>query len=158
MTPDPVLFRRFIQFLSLFIICACNENRATVELQFCNPNGSTSPEITAEVVATPAQQQLGLMYRKDLAPNAGMLFVFPDETPRTFWMKNTLLELDMVFVDRAFRVVSIVKRAVPLTESPRMSEQPAKYVLEVRGGSAEAWEIVPGSLAVLRGEIPKGNE
>jgi uncharacterized membrane protein (UPF0127 family) len=137
----------------LFLVAGCNESRASVGMQFTNADGSTSPNIQAEVVSTPGAQQQGLMYRKELAPTAGMLFVFPDEQPRTFWMKNTYLELDMIFIDQNFRIVSIVKKAVPLTETPRPSEKPAKYVLEVRGGSADTWHLAPGSRTAISGDL-----
>ena len=98
----------------------------------------------AETMDSESGRQLGLMYRKELPDNQGMLFVFPTEEPRSFWMKNTFLELDMLFFDSKKKLVSIVKRATPLTETRRDSNLPAQYVLEVLGGSAEKWGVEPG--------------
>ena len=139
------VFKTFLLSLLLSAPQACREQKASVTVKFTNPDGSSSPQITAEVADTPAAQELGLMYRKALEPTAGMLFIFSEEKPRTFWMKNTYLELDMIFIDEDRTVVSIVEKAVPLTETARPSEKPAKYVLEVRGGNASSWHIVPGS-------------
>ena len=74
------------------------------------------------------------MSRKHLDENAGMIFVFPDAAPRTFWMHNTEIPLDMIFVNSSFRVIGIVTNAAPETDTPRSVEGDARYVLEVNGG------------------------
>lgn len=127
-----------------FCLVACTQKNV-LELRFVNPDGTQSPAITAEIARTPEEVQLGLMYRRELERYSGMLFEFPDEKPRTFWMKNTYLELDMIFISKEMKVVSIVERAVPLTETLRESKLPAKYVLEIQGGQAQTWGIIPGS-------------
>lgn len=148
--------RWFLLFfvVSLSLLMACSDSRATVEVQFVNPDGSESPTVVAELATTDSERRLGLMYRKNLSTEHGMLFLFPSELERSFWMKNTYLELDIVFLDSSFSVVSITKKAVPLSESPRKSEKPAKYVLEVLGGQTDAWGVGVGSTLRVSGELP----
>ena len=74
------------------------------------------------------------MARKHLDEKAGMIFVFADAAPRTFWMHNTEIPLDMIFVNSSFRVVGIVANAPPETDTPRSVEGDSRYVLEVNGG------------------------
>lgn len=85
------------------------------------------------------------MFRKEMSESVGMLFVFPEEAPRAFWMKNTYLELDMIFVSGDQNVVTVLDHVPPLTETPRPSGKPAKYVIELVGGAAEKARIAPGS-------------
>ena len=103
---------------------------------------------TVEVAETPDTWAHGLMERPSLAPNAGMLFIFPDVTPRAFWMMNTLIALDMLFIDADGRIINIQDNAPPC-EPPRRcptydSAAPAKYVLEIAGGRARALGIRAG--------------
>ncbi len=123
-------------------------------LHFVHPDGSKSSEVTAELATTDGARRLGLMYRKQMAEDEGMLFIFPGETIRSFWMKNTYLELDMIFLDKDLKVVSIIERAVPLSESPRKSLKPATYVLELLGGQASALSIKVGSELKVSGSLP----
>ena len=150
-------FRSSFCLAILFVVVlSCKGSAETVAVFFSNPDGQKSPVVNAELAVTNSTRRLGLMYRKELADTAGMLFVFPAEELRGFWMKNTYLELDIIFLDAARRVVSISHRAVPLTETKRKSTGPAKYVLEVRGGKAEEWGVVAGSeLQVKGGRLPE---
>jgi uncharacterized membrane protein (UPF0127 family) len=89
-----------------------------------------------------------------MAEQVGMLFVFPDNEPRSFWMKNTYLPLDIIYLDPNLKVGSIVKNAQPLSLTKRTSEGPAKYVVEVRSGLADKWGIKKGSVLETESEIP----
>lgn len=140
--------------LMLAPAAGCETKAPVVELFLQHPAGGRTPTVSAEVAATEGERSLGLMYRRELGETNGMLFLFPSESPRQFWMKNTYVELDIIYLDRSFTVVSIVKKATPLTESPRASEKPAQYVLELRGGTADRWGIVPGSKAIVTGKLP----
>lgn len=91
------------------------------------------------------------MFRKTLPPGKGMLFLFPDEAPRYFWMKNTLLALDIIFIDSRRKVVDVHRNARPLDETIIASRKPARYVLEVAAGRAEACSVIPGSRLKFRG-------
>lgn len=98
-----------------------------------------------ELATNPDQRRRGLMYRPEMRPEWGMLFVYPDEQVRSFWMKNTFIPLDMVFLDRAGRVVHVVHRAEPETRTGRSSERPARFVLELNAGTAADRGIEPGA-------------
>jgi uncharacterized membrane protein (UPF0127 family) len=103
---------------------------------------------TVEIADTPDEQALGLMFRTEMPGDAGMLFLFESAAVRTFWMQNTLIPLDMIFIGEDDRIVSIVKRAEPRTQTPRQSEGPADAVLEVNGGLTDLLGIAPGDRVV----------
>jgi uncharacterized membrane protein (UPF0127 family) len=101
-------------------------------------------DFTIEIALTPAQQAQGLMFRREMPADAGMLFVFPESREQTFWMKNTYLPLDMVFIEPDGTILSIAERTVPLTETPVASHGNAKAVLELNGGTAARLGLKPG--------------
>lgn len=88
------------------------------------------------VADTRARQAQGLMFVRDLAPDAGMLFVAQAPREMSMWMKNTYIPLDMIFLDAKRVVVGVVHNAEPLTLSPRRVDRPSSYVVEVPGGFA----------------------
>lgn len=100
--------------------------------------------IEVELADTPNERALGLMYRKGMAENQGMLFLFPEEEPRSFYMKNTEFPLDIIYLNKDLQIVSIVKNAKPYDESSMPSEAPAMYVLEINGGLSDKWGISAG--------------
>ncbi len=91
-------------------------------------------EVSAEIADSDAERTQGLMHRETLAASAGMLFVFDDEDMRFFWMKNTPLSLDIIFISADKKIVSIAENTTPFSEAPISSEFPAKFVLEVNAG------------------------
>ena len=97
-----------------------------------------------EIAETPAQQSQGLMHRETIAADAGMLFVYRTVQPATFWMKNTLIPLDMIFISADGRIVNIHERAVPHSLDGIRSAGPVKGVLEINGGMASRLGIRPG--------------
>jgi hypothetical protein len=112
---------------------------------------ANGPEhFTVELALTPAQEEQGLMYRPRLAADAGMLFDFGDTAPRGFWMKNTLIPLDMLFVAADGRIVDIHERAVPLSEDLIPSRVPARAVLELNGGTVGRLGIKIGDVVRYR--------
>ena len=106
--------------------------------------GGSAYKFEVEVVSSPADRERGLMFRKSLGANAGMLFLYPDEGPVAFWMKNTLIPLDMLFLKADGSIAHIAHNAVPLDETPIESGGPVKAVLEVNGGTAAALGIKEG--------------
>lgn len=92
------------------------------------------------------ETQTGLMYRKSMLTNRGMLFIFDDETQRSFYMKNTEFALDIIYLNADFQVVSIQKNAKPYDKSSLPSAAPAKYVLEVNAGLSDQWGLVAGDV------------
>jgi uncharacterized protein len=115
-----------------------------------SPTGRAST-VEVEVARTPADVERGLMFRKALGPDAGMLFVFPNEEEHVFWMKNTLIPLDMIFIADGGLVVGIVESAEPLTTTPRSVGARSRYVLEVNGGWSAAHGVKRGDLARIEG-------
>jgi len=107
--------------------------------------------VRVEVARTEAERTRGLMYRNHLEPDAGMLFLFPQPATLVFWMKNTLIPLDMLFLDRERRVVGIVENATPETETPRRVNGDSQFVLEVGGGLTRQWGVTAGSMVEFRG-------
>ncbi|MBI1362777.1 MAG: DUF192 domain-containing protein [Proteobacteria bacterium] len=103
------------------------------------PNDATI-RTYVEIAATPDEREKGLMFRKNLAADAGMIFIWPDAAPRAFWMKNTLIPLDMVFI-HGNNVLGVVENAAPMTETPRMVPGAADAVLEVPAGTAARYGI-----------------
>ncbi|MFA6035157.1 MAG: DUF192 domain-containing protein [Myxococcota bacterium] len=114
-------------------------------------SGKTS-SFTAEVVRSTADRELGLMFRKQLPEGSGMLFVFEIEEEHAFWMKNTLIPLDMIFISGNMRVVGVVHDAQPQTLVARTAGKPSRYVLEVNGGLARRLGIADGQAVSLRRE------
>ena len=100
--------------------------------------------IDIEYADTPEERSLGLMYRKGMAENQGMLFIFPEEEERSFYMRNTEFSLDIIYLDKDKKVVSIAKKAKPFDETSLLSEAPAMYVLEINGGLSDKWGIEKG--------------
>jgi uncharacterized membrane protein (UPF0127 family) len=97
-----------------------------------------------EMALTPEEQMKGLMFRRELPQGQGMLFDFQHEQPTTFWMKNTYVSLDMIFIRADGRVLRIAENTVPLSESLVPSGGPVRAVLEVPAGTARKLGIKPG--------------
>mgnify|MGYP001162360192 FL=1 len=101
-------------------------------------------QLDIEIADDDYQTQTGLMYRHSMPANQAMLFVFPDEQRRSFYMKNTEIPLDIIYIDSEKKVVSIQKNAKPMDETSLPSEAASQYVLEVNAGLAEAWKLAKG--------------
>jgi uncharacterized protein len=99
---------------------------------------------TVEIADDEAERSTGLMYRRALPRDQGMLFEFEDEAPRNFWMRNTYIPLDIIYIDAKGVIVSIQKSAKPFDETPLPSAAPAKAALEVVGGLSDRLGIRPG--------------
>ena len=127
--------------LGLFLSCAPQEETiGTAEdpaVPIVIETGKGSFSYRAEVAATPAEQQRGLMYRQEMARDRGMLFPFPAPRVASFWMKNTYLPLDMIFIAADGRIDSIAADTVPLTAQSYRSHGPVTAVLELNAGEAE---------------------
>jgi uncharacterized membrane protein (UPF0127 family) len=106
----------------------------------------TLQTLRIEIADDDFEVQTGLMYRPSMEPNQAMLFVFQNEAYHSFYMKNTLIPLDIIFVDAQKKIVNIHKNAQPMNEADLPSEKPIQYVLEVNGGMSDAWGLQPGDL------------
>lgn len=108
-------------------------------------------QVRAELALTRAEQARGLMFRKELAEDRGMLFVFADDGQKDFWMKNTFIPLDIVMLDGGLKVLKIFHKVVPSrpvqpeSEVSRVSA-PGRFVLELAGGTARKRGLKPGSV------------
>jgi uncharacterized membrane protein (UPF0127 family) len=97
-----------------------------------------------EVARSDAQMMQGLMFRRELAPDAGMIFEYKHPTVATMWMRNTLIPLDMLFVDAHGRIVNIHERAVPQSDAIVAATAPVRAVIELNGGTAARLGLKPG--------------
>jgi uncharacterized membrane protein (UPF0127 family) len=100
--------------------------------------------VIVEIADSDASRAKGLMMRTFLPQGQGMLFVWPEEAPRTMWMKDTFIPLDMIFIDAHGKIVGIVTDAVPHDLSPLGTDRPARYVLEVPAGDANRLGLAVG--------------
>ncbi len=119
-----------------------NGNGDASRVDLIGTNGTATVDV--EIADTPFEHEKGLMNRTSLDESSGMLFIFSGDTKRSFWMKNTPLPLDMIFVDSGLTIVDINHNATPYSESIFTSAKPCKYVVEVNGGFCEAHGIAIG--------------
>ena len=136
--------RLFVIF-SLFLIYNVCEVSASVksELSIITSNGSRH-NFLIEVARTEEEKKIGLMFRKTLAKNAGMLFLYKREALRLMWMKNTFIPLDILFIDKKGVIKRVVKRTVPHSLATISSRQSVLAVLELRGGITSSLDIKKG--------------
>jgi uncharacterized protein len=136
----------------LFLYRQQVSERRHAAIEFVNPSGKISALYKLEVADTEALRVKGLMFRKpdEIPDNGGMLFIFSGEEVRTFWMRNTYTSLDMIFLDRSYRVVGILARVPILNEEPRRVEAASKYIVELKAGMAAKDGITIGSVARIR--------
>jgi len=133
-------------FIVLFFVHIRAEEKQA-KIAFNQRNGELIFNI--EIADNEASRSQGLMYRKSLPESAGMLFIFPKLARHAFWMKNTLIPLDMIFLDANLVVVGIVANATPGSLNSRGVAKESLYVLELNAGSAEKFSIKEGSQARL---------
>jgi uncharacterized membrane protein (UPF0127 family) len=99
---------------------------------------------TVEIAATESHRSRGLMYRRSMAPDAGMLFDYHQPQVVAMWMANTFIPLDMLFIAADGRIVNIAERTVPQSRMPIPSAEPVQAVLELNGGTVDRLGIKPG--------------
>ena len=136
---------RLVVIVSLFLMYNLCEVSASVksELSIITSNGSKH-NFLVEVAKTEEEKKIGLMFRKTLAKNAGMLFLYKREALRLMWMKNTFIPLDILFIDKKGVIKRVVKRTIPHSLATISSRQSVLAVLELRGGITSSLEIKKG--------------
>ena len=156
-----MFFKQFASFSILVFgilslnFSACKDDKKAVkqteitftkegELTILRVADSTEIKLDIEIADTDFDIQTGLMYRDTMEKNQGMLFVFQDVSNRYFYMKNTKIPLDIIYIDEDKTIVSFQKNAKPLNESSLPSNVPAKYVLEINAGLVDAWSLAVG--------------
>ena len=140
-----MLLRRHILLLALLLAALpawALETFGTSELTIQTAGGPQ--RFAIELALSDAQMEQGLMFRRALAPNAGMLFDFKTPTSVTMWMKNTLIPLDMLFLDASGKIIDTHERAVPYSTDIIASAAPSRYVIELNGGTVARLDIKPG--------------
>jgi len=160
--------RFFVHFAALALLVAlvsCTPARPTNTDDDGSSDIATEPSVEiltqsgrridyfVEVARTDAERARGLMFRNHLDADRGMLFIFPYEAYQSFWMKDTYIPLDMLFIGSDRRLVGVVANAQPLDESSHRVSAPSRYVLEINGGQAEKWGIAAGDEIVFH-DIP----
>ena len=156
------MIRRYfrISFISaslvLFTVISCKEEVKTVNqtkvtfkkegvLQLKKvSNDSLIAKVDIEIADNEFETQTGLMYRDSMKDNQGMLFVFPNSKPRSFYMKNTRFSIDIIYLNENKAIVSFQENAKPLNERSLPSNAAAKYVLEVNAGLVKKWGLTIG--------------
>ena len=142
----------------LFVLTACVESHETyagseaqhldispTPLFISSANGTRLASFTVEIAKTPSERRRGLMFRPPLDEKSGMLFIFPDLAKRSFWMRNTLQSLDILFADNHGKIVTVHTRTIPNSDSTYQSEVPAQFALELMAGQVEASGISVGN-------------
>ena len=116
------------------------------ELTFYSADSVKKAAIDIEIANTEYERELGLMKRRSMEENQGMLFIFPEEKMQSFWMRNTLISLDMIFVSAQKEIVTIQKNTKILSDQSYPSSKPAMYVIEVAGGFSDRHNIKEGDI------------
>lgn len=114
-------------------------------------------EITfqVEIADTPTKREMGLQYRRELAPDQGMIFLFPAEAQQSFWMKNTPIPLDMIFISAERKIVGIVENTVPFSLDGRSVSGTSQFVLEINGGLSRRYGFKAGDSVRFQGFSPE---
>ena len=117
------------------------------ELEFLKSDGKSQiKKIDIEIADIDNEIMQGLMYRKSMDDNKGMLFIFEKEEPQSFWMKNTVMPLDIIYVNSKKEIVKIFKNTIPFSESSLPSVKPTLYVVEVAAGYTDRYGVKEGDL------------
>jgi len=137
----------FASFFVFALLAGCSPGQGNSQLpkaRIVIDTAKGPAAFTVEMATDDASREKGLMYRTDLKPDAGMLFDFHKEGMHAFWMKNTPLSLDMLFVRADGTISTIAPNTVPYSVDPIPSSEPVRAVLEIKGGRAAALGIEPG--------------
>lgn len=122
------------------------------QVTLCLTSGTKTRAFTVEVAASSAEQAKGMMFRTEMADNTGMIFPFPQPRPASFWMKNTVIPLDIIFVRTNGTIESIAENTVPYSEESVVSGEPVGAVLELRGGLSAELGIAAGDRVDWQGK------
>jgi len=106
-------------------------------------------KINIEIASTDMEKAMGLMYRREMNENEGMLFLFETETTQLFYMRNTIIPLDIIYVNSKFEIVDIYKNTKVLDETSLPSKAPARYVVEINAGLCDKYNIKEGDKIIF---------
>ena len=149
---------RLLALAVAFASCAACSNstnlpKAAVPTVTLAPAGRPPVKVRVEVARTPEQRERGLMYRERLDADAGMVFLFDHDDDQTFWMKNTPLPLDMIFITKDLAVAGVVENTVPFSTQSRSCGKQSRFVLEVNAGFAARHGVAAGTRVELHGVL-----
>lgn len=144
--------KQFIIFVITLALGICGawylvnwyDERELLRAYFISPAGVKSSEYKLEVAANDRTRHFGLMYRKEMARDRGMLFVFPKEELQSFWMENTYIPLDMIFIDSKSVVVGVLHDVPVLNTEARTVGTPSTFVIELNAGEAKKLGVDKG--------------
>lgn len=114
------------------------------EVYFQDANKKAIKGIDVEIAETDETRHTGLMFRDKMEETQGMLFIFPDEDYQSFYMKNTILPLDIIFINAKKQIVKIYKNTTPFSETSLPAGKPTMYVVEVNAGFSDKYNIKEG--------------
>lgn len=120
------------------------------ELSFTDSKGQFTRRLEIEIADDEEQRATGLMFRNKMDEDQGMFFIFDSEAPQAFWMRNTILPLDIIYVNSKMEIVTIIKNAKPYDDTSLPSTKPAQYVVEVNAGYCDKYGIKEGDKIVWR--------
>ncbi len=146
-----------ISLLWISTLVGCGSHIEKQSGYFLRADGSKTESLNFELAYTQSMRSVGLMYRRSLGKNDGMLFIFPDSAPRQFWMKNTDLSLDIIFLNTNFQIGNIEKDTPPYSENPILSRTPSEYVVELNAGRANELRLSNGDRLIVEGHLPKAS-
>ena len=160
--------RAALLFVGAALLCACPASGAGTEAQappapsaepappaaprvVLLPAGADPIAVRVEIASTEDERRRGLMFRQHLEPDAGMLFLFERPDRLSFWMRNTYVALDLIFIEPSLRVLGVVENATPMTDTPRFVAGQSQFVLEVNAGFSRRNGINPGTAVRFEG-------
>jgi uncharacterized protein len=152
---------RALLLVIVVLVTACDSNKTNaaltykrVPLSIITQNNKTH-NFTVELALQQNQREFGLMFRRTLGDNAGMLFIFDNPEIIQMWMRNTSIALDMLFINNKGEIVDIARNTIPFSLDIIASRVPASIVLEVKAGTAERLKLNVGDRIVCAGYVPK---
>ena len=134
------------------VLSACAQGP---RIEIVGAGGVVRTAVSVEIADTFASREYGLMFRKHLDEDAGMIFVFKAPRHQQFWMKNTIIPLDMIFADGNGKIIGVVSKAEPFSEAIDAVDGDSQYVLEVNGGFCERHGVKGGDTLRFVGFVPR---
>ena len=138
-------FKNFLSRLFFFLFLSIPLLKAEDTTKVIINNNIKDIYFNAEIVKTKIKRERGLMFRKNLNLNRGMLFIFPNESKVSMWMKNTLISLDIIFISKNYKIVDIIKNTKAMSKYIITSSVKAKYALEINAGLVKKHNIKIGN-------------
>lgn len=146
-----LIFALIVSFMVLTGVTAC---QAQPRVSITAKEGREIA-FQVEIADTPTKREKGLQYRRELAPHQGMIFLFPTEEQQSFWMKNTPIPLDMIFISAERKIVGIVENTVPFSLDARSVSGRSQFVLEINGGLSRRYGFKAGDSVRFQGFSPQ---